>query len=59
MVLYVEGKQIQVTPAVYNSLQLMPTTPIQIEGIVVDQNGQISGIGTQGATNREKSHYIT
>ena len=46
---YVEGKQIQVTPAVYNSLQLMPTTPIQIEGIVVDQNGQISGIGTQGA----------
>ncbi|MDM3804968.1 endolytic peptidoglycan transglycosylase RlpA, partial [Proteus mirabilis] len=46
---YVEGKQIQVTPAVYDSLQLMPTTPIQIEGIVVDQNGQISGIGTQGA----------
>lgn len=28
---YVEGKQIQVTPAVYNSLQLMPTTLFKLK----------------------------
>ncbi|AYY79840.1 MULTISPECIES: endolytic peptidoglycan transglycosylase RlpA [Proteus] len=52
---YVNGKQIQVTPAVSDSLRLMPTTPLQIEGIVVDQNGHMSGIGTHGAQIEKKT----
>ena len=35
---------LQVTPAVSDSLRLMPTTPLLIEGIVVDQTGHMSGI---------------
>lgn len=52
---YVNGKQIQVTPAVSDSLRLMPTTPLLIEGIVVDQNGHMSGIGTHGAQIEKKT----
>lgn len=52
---YVTGKQIQVTPAVSDSLRLMPTTPLLIEGIVVDQNGHMSGIGTHGAQIEKKT----
>lgn len=52
---YVQGKQIQVTPAVSDSLRLMPTTPLKIEGIVVDQNGHMSGIGTHGAQIEKKT----
>ena len=52
---YVNGKQIQVTPAVSDSLRLMPTTPLLIEGIVVDQSGHMSGIGTHGAQIEKKT----
>ncbi|MBI6217073.1 endolytic peptidoglycan transglycosylase RlpA [Proteus sp. DFP240708] len=52
---YVNGKQIQVTPAVSDSLRLMPTTPLLIEGIVVDQTGHMSGIGTHGAQIEKKT----
>ncbi|MBG2837430.1 endolytic peptidoglycan transglycosylase RlpA [Proteus terrae] len=52
---YVNGKQIQVTPAVSDSLRLMPSTPLLIEGIVVDQNGHMSGIGTHGAQIEKKT----
>lgn len=52
---YVNRKQIQVTPAVSDSLRLMPTTPLLIEGIVVDQTGHMSGIGTHGAQIEKKT----
>ncbi|WP_099075875.1 endolytic peptidoglycan transglycosylase RlpA [Proteus alimentorum] len=52
---YVNGKQVQVTPAVSDSLRLMPTTPLLIEGIVVDPNGHMSGIGTHGAQIEKKT----
>ena len=52
---YVDNKQLQVTQAVADSLRIMPTTPLQIEGIVVDQNGYMSGIGTHGAQIEKKT----
>ncbi|MEI9751590.1 endolytic peptidoglycan transglycosylase RlpA [Moellerella wisconsensis] len=55
---YMPGKNIALSRAVADRLNLMPTSRIKIDAIKVDQNGTLSGPGTQGSNFVKQSYAL-
>lgn len=55
---YIPGKSIAVSRATADRLNLMPTTKIKIDAIVVAQDGSLSGVGTVGSNFVKQSYAL-